>query len=80
MDRIRANNSSSRNVVSYGWEPNGNPMVGILEVEFSNPKGNSVYQYQGVPRERWLALLQAPSAGQFINSQIKPFYPALRVQ
>jgi hypothetical protein len=75
MERVKANNSSSGNVATYGWEAE----PPCLEVEFASRKGNSVYQYPGVPQRLWHGLLQAHSAGNFLNSEIKPLYPATKV-
>ncbi len=76
MERVKAHNSSSGNVASYGWEAE----PPCLEVEFSSRKaGNSVYQYPGVPQRLWQGLLGAHSAGSFLNAEIKPLYPATKV-
>jgi hypothetical protein len=71
-------NSTSKSVVSYGWE--AAPLC--LEVEFSSrpPKANGVYQYPGVPQDLWHGLIHAPSAGEYLNRVIKPHYPAVKVQ
>ena len=42
-----------------------------LEVEFVN---GSVYQYFDVPQPTYAGLLAAPSIGNFVNTQIKPYY------
>jgi hypothetical protein len=42
-----------------------------LEVEFVN---GSVYQYFDVPQPTFAGLLAAPSIGNFVNTQIKPYY------
>ena len=77
MDRVKAHNSISGNVASYGWE--AEPPV--LEVEFASRKGtNSVYRYPGVTQDQWTALLQASSAGEYLNRVIKPQYPVERIQ
>jgi hypothetical protein len=81
MERVKCLNSSSGNIASYGWQAEGcHNNCGTLEVEFVNKKGPAVYQYDHVPQNLWQGLLQAPSAGNFLNSQVKPGYPARRVQ
>lgn len=47
-----------------------------LEVEFRN--GN-VYRYFGVPGRVWRSLLEADSAGRFLNLRIKGTYPYAKV-
>ena len=42
-----------------------------LEVEFVS---GSVYQYFDVPQPTYAGLLAAPSIGNFVNTQIKPYY------
>lgn len=37
-------------------------------------KGGDRYRYFEVPEERYRALLAAPSAGAFVNAEIKPRY------
>jgi hypothetical protein len=43
----------------------------ILRVRFI---GGATYDYLDVPAEQFQALQDAPSKGQFVNSQIKPYY------
>ncbi len=40
----------------------------ILTVKFAD---GSTYQYDGVPRDVWLGLQHAPSAGSYLARQIK---------
>ncbi len=42
-----------------------------LEIEYVN---GSVYQYFDVPQPTYAGLLAAPSIGNFVNTQIKPYY------
>ncbi|WP_112236690.1 KTSC domain-containing protein [Kribbella monticola] len=42
-----------------------------LEIEFVN---GSVYQYFDVPQPTYAGLLAASSIGNFVNTQIKPYY------
>ncbi|HEX5761115.1 MAG TPA: KTSC domain-containing protein [Thermoanaerobaculia bacterium] len=48
----------------------------VLEVEFHN---GGVYQYLGVPASVHRELLSAESLGAFLNTQIKPRFPYVRV-
>lgn len=83
MERITAHNSTPGHVISYGWEPTSNfpPQVGPLDVEFGSKKnGSSVYRYSDVPHAKWLGLLQAPSAGAYLNAEIKNEYACTRIQ
>lgn len=41
----------------------------ILEVEYRN---GHIYQYFDVPREYFEGLMNAPSAGAYVNTVIKP--------
>lgn len=63
---------SSSNISSIGYDNN----TQTLEVVFQN---GSVYQYYNVPETIFEALKQAPSKGQFLNSQIKNAFPYSRV-
>ena len=58
----------STSLVSVGYDPSQK----VLEVEFH---GGRVYRYFGVPRRRYQELLEADSAGRFLNTRIKGFYP-----
>jgi hypothetical protein len=42
-----------------------------LELEYVN---GSIYQYFDVPQPTYAGLLAAPSIGNFVNTQIKPYY------
>jgi hypothetical protein len=44
-----------------------------LFVTFS---GGATYSYAGVPAVKWRDLLAAESRGRFVNTVIKPHYPA----
>lgn len=48
----------------------------ILEIEFAH---GAVYRYLEVPREVWLALLQAPSKGRHFHRHVRDVYPAERI-
>lgn len=58
---------SSTSLASVGYDPASR----TLEVEF---QGGRVYRYFGVPPGRYRALLEADSAGRFLNTQIKGVY------
>jgi KTSC domain len=57
----------SSSLASIGYDPASR----TLEVEF---QGGRVYRYFGVPPARYRALLQAESAGRFLNTRIKGVY------
>lgn len=61
--RRRPVNSSS--VRSVGWQD------GTLELEYV---GGSVYRYYDVPQPTYAGLLAAESIGNFVNTEIKPYY------
>jgi hypothetical protein len=45
--------------------------TGTLELEFVN---GSIYQYYEVPQPTYAGLLAAPSIGNYVNTQIKPYF------
>lgn len=55
---------SSSNVMSIGYDE----ATMTLEVEFQN---GTVYQYYDVPEVIYQQLLLAPSAGRFLNENVK---------
>ena len=61
---------SSSNLASAEFreadEAKGTPSV--LTIQFKN---GTVYEYDAVPRPTYEALLEAPSPGKFLNSEIK---------
>ena len=65
----------SANVASYGYDPARR----TLHVGFKNSKDarqpERVYAYRGVPPERFAALEDAESKGQFIAYHIRGCYP-----
>lgn len=63
---------ASSNITSIGYDASAM----ILEVEFHNGR---VYQYMNVPQEVHAQMMNAPSKGQFLNYQILPVYPAVRI-
>lgn len=54
-------------VASVGYDPHSQ----ILEVRYIS---GDLYAYLEVPAAVYDALLEAPSAGAFVNQEIKPFY------
>ena len=52
-----------------------NPGTESLDIWF---EGGNQYSYYGVPPSAYQRLLDAPSAGEFVNHQIKPHYPYRR--
>lgn len=59
---------ASSNVASVGYDED----YSLLFVRFLN---GSLYQYKNVPFVVYNELLNAPSAGRFLNSHIKGIYP-----
>lgn len=59
---------------------NYNESRNILEATFSNER---TYQYMNVPGNIWIEFLavinSGDSAGEFINTRIKPFYSCIEV-
>lgn len=69
MKRERLDSSSLR---SAGYDP----LAHVLEVEFRN---GGVYQYLEVDDEEYEEFQQAPSKGRYLNTEIKPDHPALKL-
>lgn len=61
MERTPVDSSA---VVSVGYDESRQ----TLELEYID---GDVYQYFGVPKDLYRALLDAPSIGQFVNIEIK---------
>jgi len=70
---MRRSPVDSTSLKSVGYEPSSH----ILEVEF---QGGRVYRYFDVPPRRYRALLDAESAGRFLNTEIKGVYPYAQVK
>ena len=68
MDRISVESSS---LVSVGYDP----ASATLEVEFRT----GIYQYFGVPAERYEGLMDAESKGAYFNQFIRDVYPFLKI-
>jgi hypothetical protein len=68
--RRRAVNSSSVQSVGYDLA------TGTLELEYVN---GSVYQYYEVPQPTYAGLLAAPSIGNYVNTQIKPYFDVAEI-
>jgi hypothetical protein len=58
---------TSASVKSVGYDLSS----GTLELEYVN---GSTYQYFEVPQPAYAGLLAAPSIGNYVNTQIKPYY------
>jgi hypothetical protein len=58
---------TSASVKSVGYDVSS----GTLELEYVN---GSTYQYYEVPQPTYAALLAAPSIGNYVNTQIKPYF------
>lgn len=58
---------TSTSVRSVGYDLS----TGTLELEYVN---GSVYQYYEVPQPTYAGLLAAPSIGNYVNTQIKPYF------
>ncbi len=69
----------SSNIRSIGWSPMGP----VLRVQFRSKKEgvpDAVYDYDGVPREKFEAFLASPSKGKWFLANIKGHYQAHKVQ
>lgn len=67
MDRVH-----SSMIRAVGYEPSRR----VLEVAFGN---GSVYRYEGVPLDVYLALMAAPSKGHYMRSEVIPAYEARNI-
>lgn len=67
MNRQYVNSSDIR---SIGYENN------TLEIEFNS---GGIYQYHGVPFDRYSNLLNSGSCGRYFHNFIKPFYTGIRI-
>jgi hypothetical protein len=63
----------SEAIRSVGYDPK----AWTLEVEFVD---GDVYRYHPVPRGFYAGLLRAASMGRYLNTRIKPFYEAEKVE
>lgn len=70
MDMIPTPESS--NIAAFGHDMNSN----ILRVEFKN---GGLYDYFDVPEAVFEQMKNAPSKGQFLAFQIKPYFRYSRV-
>ena len=70
MNRIPV---SSSNLASVGYDE----MSHILEIEF---RSGGVYQYSGVPRSEYEALMSASSLGSYFAANIRNRYSYRRVR
>lgn len=58
-------------ISSVGYDPESE----TLEVEFTS---GGIYEYHGVPRKVFRALMAAPSKGQFLAKRIRGQYESSR--
>lgn len=58
---------TSTSVRSVGYDLS----TGTLELEYVN---GSVYRYYEVPQPTYAGLLAAPSIGNYVNTEIKPYF------
>ena len=63
---------SSSNLKSVGYDPNS----ALLEIEFHD---GSIYQYSGVPKDTYTALVEAASLGSFLHKHIRGKYSYRKV-
>jgi hypothetical protein len=70
---MRRRSVDSTSLASVGYDAQSL----TLEVEFHN---GGVYHYLGVPPRTAQALLDADSLGAFLNTEIKPRYPYVRLE
>lgn len=70
MKRVEIAGSSQIKSVGYNWKTN------LLEIEFHS---GGIYQYAGVPLNKWRGLMRAESAGKYFNAEIKPCCPATKM-
>jgi hypothetical protein len=63
----------SSNVVWVAWPQGGEP---LMLVKY---RGNEIYGYVGVSRQRAVAAAHAPSTGKYINERVKPHFEAVRI-
>lgn len=63
----------SQSIKTVGYDADAQ----ILELEFHN---GSIYDYQGVPPETVLALLDGRSIGAYVNQVVKPGFDAIQVR
>lgn len=61
----------SSNVVSIGYD---NATRQLFVVYKTGP-----YRYDAVPYNKWQGLLRAESKGKYLNAEIKPFYPFVKL-
>jgi hypothetical protein len=63
--------NDSSNVELVAWDAEGN-----LYVQY---RSGGKYKYQGVSRQRAVAVALAPSVGQYVNKKIKPNYDCVKI-
>lgn len=63
--------SSNIEAVSY------DPLMNNLTVHFKN---GTEYEYVGVPKDVFDGFAEAPSAGRYFQTSVKPYYDFLRLK
>jgi hypothetical protein len=63
---------TSTNIGAIGYDEDSQ----TLEVEFNS---GAVYQYSGVPRSEFEALMNSGSKGKYLNGNIKDRYPCVKL-
>lgn len=71
---MKVTNFRSSTVASFDYDP----VAHTLDVTFKS--GGAPYRYADVPTVRYLQLLEAPSKGVFLHTQIKPHYSVVRLE
>ena len=61
---------NSSDIHSVGYDNN------TLEIEFIR---GGIYQYHGVPYERYQGLISAPSCGSYFHKFIKPYFTPTKI-
>lgn len=70
----------SSNIAAAGYTPGPDGKPGNLYVDFKGTTKPTRYVYADVPEDVYQALLDATSAGQFLNQHIKGTYAARKVE
>lgn len=67
---MQRNFVGSSDIRSIGYENN------TLEIEFNH---GGIYQYHGVPYDRYCNLINSSSSGNYFRNFIKPFYYGIKI-
>jgi hypothetical protein len=69
---MRRRSVASSSVRSAGYDGDSR----TLEIEYVN---GSVYRYFDVPQPTYAGLMAAPSIGNYVNTEIKPYFEFVEV-